>query len=46
MREFLEKNYREPSGKDTVKLALRALLEGSTPTPSLPCNLSTSTFIF
>ncbi|KAH7665857.1 Proteasome endopeptidase complex protein [Dioscorea alata] len=27
MREFLEKNYKEISGKDTIKLAIRALLE-------------------
>jgi hypothetical protein len=27
MREFLEKNYKETSGKETVKLAIRALLE-------------------
>ncbi|KAE8707760.1 Proteasome subunit alpha type-7-B [Hibiscus syriacus] len=27
IREFLEKNYKETSGKETVKLAIRALLE-------------------
>ncbi|KAK7860978.1 proteasome subunit alpha type-7 [Quercus suber] len=27
MREFLEKNYKETSGQETVKLAIRALLE-------------------
>jgi 20S proteasome subunit alpha 4 len=27
MREFLEKNYKETSGKETIKLAIRALLE-------------------
>lgn len=27
MREYLEKNYEETSGTDTVKLALRALTE-------------------
>ncbi|PSS29980.1 Proteasome subunit alpha type-7 like [Actinidia chinensis var. chinensis] len=27
MREFLEKNYKEPSGQETVKLAICALLE-------------------
>ena len=29
MREFLEKNYKETSGQETVKLAIRALLEVS-----------------
>jgi 20S proteasome subunit alpha 4 len=29
VREFLEKNYTETSGKETVKLAVRALLEVS-----------------
>lgn len=29
MREFLEKNYKEVSGQETVKLAIRALLEVS-----------------
>lgn len=29
IREFLEKNYKETSGPDTVKLAIRALLEVS-----------------
>lgn len=29
MREFLEKNYKETSGRETVKLAIRALLEVS-----------------
>lgn len=28
--EFLEKNYKETSGQETVKLAIRALLEVST----------------
>lgn len=27
MREYLEKNYKETSGQETVKLAIRALLE-------------------
>ncbi|KAM0887586.1 hypothetical protein ACQ4PT_028919 [Festuca glaucescens] len=27
MREFLEKNYKETSGKETIKLTIRALLE-------------------
>ncbi|KAI3699353.1 hypothetical protein L2E82_43606 [Cichorium intybus] len=27
MREFLEKNYKETSGQETIKLAIRALLE-------------------
>lgn len=27
MREFLEKNYAETAGDETVKLALRALVE-------------------
>jgi 20S proteasome subunit alpha 4 len=27
IREFLEKNYEETSGKQTVKLAIRALME-------------------
>ncbi|KAF8653936.1 hypothetical protein HU200_062074 [Digitaria exilis] len=27
MREFLEKNYKDTSGKETIKLAIRALLE-------------------
>jgi 20S proteasome subunit alpha 4 len=27
IREFLEKNYKETSGQETVKLAIRALLE-------------------
>ena len=27
LREFLEKNYKETSGQETVKLAIRALLE-------------------
>lgn len=27
MREYLEKNYEETSGDDTVKLALKALIE-------------------
>ena len=27
MREFLEKNYKETSGNETVKLVLRALTE-------------------
>ena len=27
MREYLEKNYAETSGNDTVKLALKALTE-------------------
>lgn len=27
IREFLEKNYKESSGPETVKLAIRALLE-------------------
>lgn len=27
IREFLEKNYKESSGQDTIKLAIRALLE-------------------
>lgn len=26
-REFLEKHYAETSGKDTIKLAIRALME-------------------
>ena len=30
IREFLEKNYKETSGQETVKLAIRALLEVST----------------
>ena len=30
MREFLEKNYKEPSGKETIKLTIRALLEVTT----------------
>lgn len=30
IREFLEKNYKESSGQETVKLAIRALLEAST----------------
>ncbi|KAG1360972.1 Proteasome subunit alpha type [Cocos nucifera] len=30
MREFLEKNYKETSGQETVKLAIRALLEIAT----------------
>ncbi|GMN29052.1 hypothetical protein TIFTF001_002277 [Ficus carica] len=29
IREFLEKNYKETSGQETVKLAIRALLEAS-----------------
>jgi 20S proteasome subunit alpha 4 len=29
MREFLEKNFKETSGQETVKLAIRALLEVS-----------------
>lgn len=29
IREFLEKNYKETSGQETVKLAIRALLEVS-----------------
>jgi 20S proteasome alpha/beta subunit len=29
MREFLEKNYKETSGKETIKLAIRVLLEDS-----------------
>lgn len=29
MREFLEKNYTETSGQETLKLAIRALLEVS-----------------
>jgi 20S proteasome subunit alpha 4 len=29
VREFLEKNYTETSGMETVKLAVRALLEVS-----------------
>lgn len=29
MREFLEKNYKETSGQETIKLAIRALLEVS-----------------
>jgi 20S proteasome subunit alpha 4 len=33
MREFLEKNYKETSGKETIKLAIRALLEDSSSTP-------------
>lgn len=27
IREFLEKNYTETSGRDTIKLAIRALME-------------------
>jgi 20S proteasome alpha/beta subunit len=27
MREFLEKNYKDTSGKETIKLTIRALLE-------------------
>ena len=27
LREFLEKNYKETSGQETIKLAIRALLE-------------------
>ncbi|KAI4980830.1 hypothetical protein ZWY2020_021315 [Hordeum vulgare] len=27
MREFLEKNYKDASGKETIKLTIRALLE-------------------
>lgn len=27
MREYLEKNYKETSGRDTIVLALRALME-------------------
>lgn len=29
MREFLEKNYKETLGKETIKLAIRAFLEVS-----------------
>lgn len=29
MREFLEKNYKDVSGQETIKLAIRALLEVS-----------------
>ncbi|XP_062094003.1 proteasome subunit alpha type-7-like [Humulus lupulus] len=29
LREFLEKNYKETAGQETVKLAIRALLEGN-----------------
>lgn len=29
IREFLEKNYKETSGQETIKLAIRALLEVS-----------------
>lgn len=35
MREFLEKNYKETSGQETVKLAIRALLEVSGFLPAL-----------
>lgn len=31
IREFLEKNYKEPHGQETLKLAIRALLEVSYP---------------
>ena len=31
IREFLEKNYKETAGQETVKLAIRALLEVSHP---------------
>ncbi|KAI4997582.1 hypothetical protein ZWY2020_052924 [Hordeum vulgare] len=27
MKEFLEKNYKDTSGKETIKLTIRALLE-------------------
>ncbi|KAM7524051.1 hypothetical protein LguiA_013953 [Lonicera macranthoides] len=33
MREFLEKNYKETSGQETIKLAIRALLEASICSP-------------
>ncbi|KAI4991241.1 hypothetical protein ZWY2020_039612 [Hordeum vulgare] len=29
MRVFLEKNYKDTSGKETIKLTIRALIEGS-----------------
>ncbi|XP_044948963.1 uncharacterized protein LOC123398568 [Hordeum vulgare subsp. vulgare] len=29
MREFLEKNYKDTSGKETIKLTIRALIETS-----------------
>ncbi|XP_062103180.1 proteasome subunit alpha type-7-like [Humulus lupulus] len=29
LREFLEKNYKEIAGQETIKLAIRALLEGN-----------------
>ncbi|GJN34486.1 hypothetical protein PR202_gb23150 [Eleusine coracana subsp. coracana] len=53
MREFLEKNYKETSGKETVKLAIRALLEVYTlfllpaigaALRSVPCRLSKLSF--
>ncbi|RVW51626.1 Proteasome subunit alpha type-7 [Vitis vinifera] len=36
MREFLEKNYKETSGQETVKLAIRALLETTGDSNSKP----------
>ncbi|KVH92291.1 Proteasome, alpha-subunit, N-terminal domain-containing protein [Cynara cardunculus var. scolymus] len=39
MREFLEKNYKETSGQETIKLAIRALLEVSI--DKLPCHFIT-----
>ena len=36
VREYLEKNYTETSGQETVKLTIKALLEVITPSPETP----------